>query len=125
MRYNKYSFKDYQGKADKLLNDYNILNSTDLPVDPELLLRKLGYVLVPHKNLKCDYGIKGCVIKYNSKLQVHIDEYHYENQTETCLFTIGEEIGHIVLHLNEIKHIESIEDWNSILKENYDYHKYI
>ncbi len=32
-----------------------------------------------------------------------MDEYHYMNEEKSAIFTIGEELGHIILHLNGIK----------------------
>lgn len=126
MRYQKISFKDNQEKANQILRYYG-LDSPDheLPIDPELILRKMRIQPIPRKNLQKEHGIKGFVCIKNHSFQVFIDEFHYFEQEESSRFTLGEELGHIILHLEEVDEIKDLQDWMRVIVETSKHHRYI
>ena len=92
MNYRHITFKENQERAHEILDFYGITSKSDMPVDPEPILRKMGISIVPFRGLKFRHGPLGFVTKTNSDLQVWVDEHHYINQPESSLFTIGEEL---------------------------------
>ncbi|NGX46465.1 MAG: hypothetical protein K940chlam2_01656 [Chlamydiae bacterium] len=122
MNYRHVTFKENQERAHEILDFYGITSESDMPVDPEPILWKMGISVVPFRGLRFRYGPLGFVTKINSDLQVWVDEHHYINQPESSLFTIGEELGHIILHLEDFDIIKSIDDWNRIALRNLQFY---
>ncbi|RPJ06626.1 MAG: ImmA/IrrE family metallo-endopeptidase [Spirochaetaceae bacterium] len=126
MKYRDISFKEYRDKADKLLQLHGFVDAK-IPIDPERLIRKMGDIdIIPYKNLYIDYRVKGMVayIVKRQRFQIYIDEYHYDNQTKSSLFTLAEELGHLILHLDNREALPSHQDkWADILKLNHENHK--
>ncbi len=125
MNYRDIPFKEYQDTAITILREHGFDRFSNIPVDPEVIIRRRGIRLIPWKDLKRDWAILGCVVKYEQGLQILIDEYHYFEQPESSLFTLGEELGHIELHLIDLDSITSIKKWINTLSKNDKYHKYI
>lgn len=122
MNYRHITFKENQERAHEILDFYGITSKSDMPVDPEPILRKMGISIVPFRGLKFRHGPLGFVTKTNSDLQVWVDEHHYINQPESSLFTIGEELGHIILHIEDCDIIKSIDDWSHIALRNLQFY---
>ncbi len=125
MTYREITFAKNQQIADRLLSDCDITEKSNLPIDPEAILRKKGHLVIPMLNMKRNYGVLGCVAKSGRSLQVYIDEYYYLNEPDRSLFTLGEELGHIYLHLFDLENVKSVEDWIKVLVANSDHHKRI
>jgi hypothetical protein len=118
MIYRDIPFTEYESVANALLRKHGISERDLLPIDPETLIRKEGLVLNTSLPLHKLFGIRGCVVKKNGRLEICIDEYHYMNEPESCLLTIGEELGHCILHLQDFEKIRSISDWMRVVVAN-------
>ena len=125
MTYREIPFSEYQQKANALLRKHGISENDKLPIDPENIIRLEGIELIPSPQLKQRFGIRGCVVKYNDQLQIYIDDYHYDNEPESCFLTMGEELGHCILHLVDFGKIRTIRDWMDISKKNRDFSRFI
>ena len=91
-------FSDYRKIADRCLRALGYKESSAIPVDPELIARKLGIRIVPSENLFRQFGIAGFICKYRDEFQIFVDAFHYEKKPEQSIFTIAEELGHFFLH---------------------------
>lgn len=98
LRQYTYEFEDYPKIANDLFEKYGIDQS--VPVDPEIIAMEMNIPIVPAPGLKRDYGIKGVCCLVDGNFEIYIDKYHYYYEVESSLFTIGEEIGHIILHID-------------------------
>ncbi len=125
MTYREIPFSEYQKRANELLRKHGVTENDELPIDPETIIRREGIELIPSAGLKQRFGIKGCVAKVDDTLQIYVDQYHYENEPETAFLTLGEELGHCVLHLEDFKNIHSIRDWLNIIKNNQEFSRKI
>ncbi len=125
MTYRHITFQDNQTEANRILRSYGYNAGSAIPIDPEKVARKMGWGTVPYANLRKNYGIKGFVTKYGEKLQIWIDEYHFQYEPESSLLTVGEELGHCVLHLEGCGNIESAEQWMEIMYRNQKHHSFI
>lgn len=126
MKYRNIPFTEYQQRANQLLDFFGITAESSIPIDPEIFLRQIGFDIVPYPGLWFRFGLKGAVIKVKDKRQVWIDEDHYFNQPESSLLTLGEELGHIILHLDEDSDdVSSIRDWISKTTATEEYYDYI
>lgn len=129
MTYRDIDWPEYETAAHEALSRIGKTEDTvsgrDLPVDPELYLRKHGIKLFPRPGLKRDTGAMAYVGKYNGQLQVFIDDYHYHYCPESSIFSIGEELGHILFHLGNVDQIDSVEEWRAVLDKNRLHHRYI
>lgn len=125
MTYREITFAKNQQVADQLLRECGIKADSSLPIDPEVILRKKGHLLSPMPNMKRDYGVLACVAKSGRSLNVYIDEYYYSNQEDRSLLTLGEELGHIYLHLLDLERVRSVDDWIKMRSENREHHKKI
>jgi Zn-dependent peptidase ImmA (M78 family) len=119
------TFQENQAAANRLLKSYGYEDTSGIPIDPERIIRRMRLGPVPFANLRKNFGIKGMVTKYGEKVQIWIDEYHYENEPESSMFTLGEELGHCVLHLEECGEIKSVEQWMRIMHRDRDQNKFI
>lgn len=115
MKYRKITLTQNQYKANELLKFFGITRKSDLPIDPETIIRKMRYQIVVYPGLLFRLGLLGGVVKSNSRLQIWIDKKHYQ-ESDSALFTLGEELGHIVLHLEDFTNISSIKDWFQIIQ---------
>ncbi len=115
MKYRKITLTQNQYKANELLKFFGITRKSDLPIDPETIIRKMGYQIVVYPGLLFRLGLLGGVVKINSRLQIWIDKKQYQ-ESDSALFTLGEELGHIVLHLEDFTNISSIKDWFQIIQ---------
>lgn len=126
MKYRRIPFRESHDRANELLELCGIGPDSTIPIDPEVIRRQLGIDVVPYRGLNFRCGLLGGVIKVRKKLQVWIDEDHYLKQPQSSLFTLGEELGHIVLHLEEeLDQITSIEDWIKITVATEEYYDYM
>jgi hypothetical protein len=125
LTYREIPFRENQRLANEVLRRFGFDESSDLPIDPELIIRQMGMDFIPVRGLKKNFGIKGCVVKYGDALQILIDEYHYENEPESSILTLGEELGHSVLHLVDIDSIKSIKQWMREVHRNTSRNAYI
>ena len=111
MNYRHITFAENQACAYEILRIHGISEKDDLPIDPELILRKIEIDVVPYPGLTFKFGAQGFVTKINGAFQVWVDENHYYHHPDSSLLTIGEELGHIKLHLESVDNISSIEEW--------------
>ncbi len=119
------SFGEIQRKAEDLLSFNGFDQIRTLPLNIEKLARLMKIQIVPMDGLKKEYGIKGCVVKCSKGFSILLDSYHYERQEESSVFTIGEEVGHIILHLNDVEDVTTINEWMHIVVCNENYRAYI
>lgn len=125
MTFREIPFSEYQNAANKLLRKHGVSEKDLLPIDPEMILRKEGLGLNTSLPLQKQFGIRGCVVKRQGRLEIYVDEYHYMNESESCHLTIGEELGHSIIHLEEIEKINSIQDWMKIVHANHQHSRFI
>lgn len=71
-----------------------------LPVNVEILAHKAGYPVNYFTGLKSNFDTKGMpwFVTKNNRLEIFIDNDHYNSDFESCPFTIAEELSHIILH---------------------------
>jgi hypothetical protein len=110
-------FQESKDIAEKFLKAHGYLiektnNFLDLPVKVEILAAKSGHNIELIPDLQKEFGIKGMAYNNTSKKQfeIFIDSNHYFIETDSCPFTIAEELAHIILHSKIFDQIESIED---------------
>lgn len=103
-----YTFEEYQSIASKLFEKYEI--PLDMPIEPDLLASQMDIYIGAAKDLKRNYGIKGVCCLVDGKFEIFIDERHWEDEPQSSIMTIGEELGHIILHLDGYENIK-YDDW--------------
>ncbi len=120
MKYRSISYNKNQEIALDILESVGIdTEKCEIPNDPEYIARY--YEMPPNiiSGLFTNFGIRGCVYKFDNSFSIGIDENHYYNQEESSIFTLGEEIGHIFLHLKgRCNNINSPQDWLRELSED-------
>lgn len=124
LKYREITFPENQVIATNLLREHGYDEKSRIPIDPELVIREKGIDLIPFPGLRRDHGLKGCVAKQEGSLQILIDKWHYE-EDETSIFTLGEELGHCVLHLIDLDKVKSVSDWIRIVYQNKSVSRYI
>lgn len=117
MKFKYFPFKRYREIANDILRFYGYNEKSKIPIDPERIIRKMNIELVIINNLYKNHGIQGCVafIKPTKKYQICIDNIHYYYQEKSSLFTMGEEIGHIILHKEGMEEIANSDDWQRVI----------
>lgn len=90
----RYSIKDIEDKATKLLKETNMLNA--IPVDPVLLANKLNIRIYAGEFR--DPDISGVMRKKGNETEILIQSDHHPNRQR---FTIAHEIGHYILHADK------------------------
>ena len=113
--------------SENLLNKHNL--GENLPIDIEYLLDNIFRInIIPFPNLLRDFNINAFTSSDLKK--IYIDEHLYLNLVHQYRFTLGHELGHIVLHKYfykqfEIKDIGSYIDFlNSVDDTEYGYLEY-
>jgi Zn-dependent peptidase ImmA (M78 family) len=114
LRINYLRIEDIEEETRRLLR--NSGQDSSIPVDVESIIeRHLELAIVPILNLMRDYGIDG--FTSGDWSEIAIDENIYMNIETRCRSTLGHEIGHLVLHREQLQTeserfgIVSVEDW--------------
>lgn len=103
--------EECRDKAETILKDAGFW-SNKIPVKIELLANSLGYNVNTLQGLREHLDSKGLVL-FNvepKKFEIIIDDYHYNNDTESYQFTLAEEISHIILHSKLFQQIKTLDD---------------
>ncbi len=136
MIYRHITFQESQKCAITLLKKYKLENE-QIPIDPEILIRRIEYnneariKVIPKARLHADYHLWGMVAYIlepdknpNKGFQIYIDQAHYFGDKRKSLLTLGEELGHIVLHLEFGRVLPDVADgWNHLSEVNCQNHK--
>lgn len=100
-------------KAEEFRRKY--VNPIDLVPVPiiEIVELKLGIQLIPKAGLKRRIDIDGFLTNDLKNICIDLDVYMDERQINRLRFTYAHEVGHLILHENEIKQCDfrTIEDW--------------
>ena len=102
--------------ANEFLVKYHPSLSLPIPIE-EITEKKLGLKIFQEMNLKKDYDVDGFLTSDLTAIFIDFDLYmKYENRTR---FTIGHEIGHLILHGQLFKrlNINSINDLNDFVEK--------
>lgn len=91
--------KENREKAENFIKQYGLWDAK-LPTNVEILSHKAGYPINYFSGLRSRYDTKGMTWydTKNNRLEIFIDNDHYNNDIESCPFTIAEELSHIILH---------------------------
>jgi Zn-dependent peptidase ImmA (M78 family) len=119
MKFKHLTYEDYKLKAEKFLKD-NPYGIGKIPTEIEILIEKSGIIIEVMDDLKINYSVKGLVakdIKNTRQMKIVIDSKHYENDEFEYKFTLAEELGHILLHLDFYNGINNVEDYIKIYNE--------
>jgi Zn-dependent peptidase ImmA (M78 family) len=83
-----------------------------LPVNVELLAAKTGCPVSTIDGLRPEFDLRGLVYKniHKDKFEIIIDSHHYQEEEYFSLFTIAEELAHLLIHKSIFEQIHSIED---------------
>lgn len=105
------SAEENKAKAEQILKDAGFWGNK-IPMQVELLANKMEFIVETFEGLQTRFDSKGFVFWNNNlkQFQIIIDNDHYNNDAESYLFTISEEISHIILHSDIFKQVESLED---------------
>lgn len=114
----KIPFKDYHIIANTLLKEHGLLDCKNIPIDIELLIDKMNINIIPLKNIKKEYGVRGLVIKKVQGFDIGIDEDHWMDERNELYFrfTLAEELSHIILHSNIFNNINGIDSYIKLIK---------
>jgi Zn-dependent peptidase ImmA (M78 family) len=102
--------------VESFLNRHGINYQSDLPirlpVNIELLAVKTGCPVSTIDGLRSEFDLRGLVFKktHQDNFEILIDSYHYQEEEYSSLFTIAEELAHILIHKSIFEQIRSIED---------------
>jgi Zn-dependent peptidase ImmA (M78 family) len=89
------SYKKLGEIADRFLLEFYPSRIPPVPIE-EIAESKLNIEIVPIKRLKTDFDVEGCIDSTFKRIFIDFDIYiNYENRSR---FTIGHEIGHLILH---------------------------
>ncbi len=115
------TYEEYQSLANSFLESIGINQHSQFPFEIDFIADKAGYKIKPIPNLKRDFGVKGCVLKFTGSIfQIAIDDQHYMDDEFYYPFTIAEELGHILAHDYIYENINSLKeaiDFHSTLSE--------
>ena len=91
----------------------------DVFVDPEIICQNLDFgPPIPYPDLRLRLGIKGAAVLVDDEFQIYVDEYHYNHEERSCNFTIGEELGHIAMHLKEYQGTGiTVDEWARVTRD--------
>jgi len=102
-----------QQKAEEFRKNY--VSPTDLVPVPiiEIVELKLGIQPIPKAGLKNRIDIDGFLTNDLKNICVDLDVYMDERQINRIRFTFAHEVGHLILHENEIRQCDfrTEEDW--------------
>jgi|WetSurMetagenome_2_1015567.scaffolds.fasta_scaffold09493_6 Zn-dependent peptidase ImmA (M78 family) len=118
MKFKHLTYEDYKIKAENFLKA-NPFGIGKIPINIELLIEKSGIIIEVMDDLKNDYSVKGFVakdVKNEGKVKIIIDTKHYENDDFEYKFTLAEELGHILLHMDFYQGIKNVDDYMKIHK---------
>lgn len=88
--------------------------SSDIPIPiDEIVELKLELDIVTHKDLKKNFSVDGFLS--SDLTEIHIDEDHYMGSTNRSRFTLAHEVGHLILHSDEVIKCSSIEEWKAAM----------
>ena len=102
-----------QQKAEEFRRNYvSPIDSVPVPII-EIVELKLGIQPIPKAGLKSRIDIDGFLTNDLKNICVDLDVYMDERQINRIRFTFAHEIGHLILHENEIKQCDfrTEEDW--------------
>ncbi len=105
-------------KADDFRKNYvNPINKIPVPVE-EIIEFKLGIEIVPLIGLKQLIDMEGFLFSDLKTICVDNASYQDERFYKRIRFTLAHELGHLILHSEEIKNasLNSIEDWINIIQ---------
>jgi Zn-dependent peptidase ImmA (M78 family) len=83
-----------------------------LPVNVELLAAKVSCPISTIDGLRSEFDLRGFVYKniHKDKFEIIIDSHHYQEEEYSSLFTIAEELAHLLIHKSIFEQIHSVED---------------
>lgn len=102
-----------QQKAEEFRRNYvSPIDSVPVPII-EIVELKLGIQPIPKAGLKSRIDIDGFLTNDLKNICVDLDVYMDERQINRIRFTFAHEIGHLILHENEIRQCDfrTEEDW--------------
>jgi len=100
-------------KAEEFRRNYvNPIDSVPVPII-EIVELKLGIQPIPKAGLKSRIDIDGFLTNDLKNICVDLDVYMDERQINRVRFTFAHEVGHLILHENEIRQCDfrTEEDW--------------
>jgi hypothetical protein len=117
-----YNVQQLEMRAGKLLIDA-LGRDFQIAVDVELILERMeGVTLDVWPGLKCNHQTEGMVCRdiESGQLFVYIDEaladdYRYKARYR---MTVGEELGHVVLHKSVIEQVETPQDFLALQRHS-------
>lgn len=81
--------------ANKFLTEFHPTNTLPVPIE-EIAESKLNIEIVPISGMKKEFDADGCIDSSFKRIFIDFDIYmKYENRSR---FTIGHEIGHLIIH---------------------------
>lgn len=90
--------------AEQALADYNRLD--EFPIDIEALVEfDYGLTIIPERGLEESFSVVGFLSL--DMTSITVDEYVLERQPTRYRFTLAHELGHRILHSNELKELAS------------------
>jgi len=107
-----YTHKRCSDEAGDVLRRARFIPGKTLPFNIELLSERLGFRVHVLQNLYWRAGLKGTGYRKlpEDRLEILVDQYHYDNQFFQCRFTIAEELSHLLIHAPVFDNIHSVED---------------
>jgi hypothetical protein len=105
------TISDLEQRAANLLNAA-FPQGAVIPVDIEFLAENhLGLRIFPCPGLETAFGVFGVFVKRrDAQFDLVIDEDIMDRQPLLYRFTIGEEIGHYILHRDHFSAVQTVED---------------
>lgn len=103
---------DIERAAHKFLEEYNPQGNIPVLIE-EIIEFDLKIQIVPIKGLLNLEQIDAFVSRDST--QIYIDEDSHMQQTSRSRFTLAHEVGHIVMHQDIIKKIQSLEEWRKFV----------
>jgi Zn-dependent peptidase ImmA (M78 family) len=118
------SYEKINERAEDFLEKHGIGGKLPVPID-EVIEFKYGIDIVPFPNLQRDFDIDGFISGDLSC--IYVDDFVFQNRLFRYRFTLGHEIGHLVLHKDLIRSIcpTSVAEWKDFIlqvdQEAYDW----
>ena len=115
-----FSLREIREKADNFRQKQWPQES--IPIDIEIILEKMGFILEPVHNIKRDSDTISCLSPDLKTISIDIETMLDERQAFLLRFSLAHELGHYVLHRPFFEHqkeqnFKTIQQWISFVRD--------
>jgi Zn-dependent peptidase ImmA (M78 family) len=110
LKFLKYS--EIEELAERFLKEHHPERTLPVPID-DIVELSLQIQIVPHKDLARLEQIDAFLSSDFTEL--HIDQDHYIGRTNRSRFTLAHEVGHFVMHKEQVAKVNSANEWKRII----------